>query len=813
MSFRLKTILVVLAILLGVAVNYRVQGNLGTTEEPKEAIGYYEQYLQMKTDENGEIPRGLHAKWRNDRELMKKASNLFKSLEEVGPNNVGGRTRFIKQDLQVPNKLWAGGVSGGLWTSPDGGASWEAVDDYNSSLAVTCFSQNPLRPNEIVYGTGEARGNSTGQAISGGIAGEGVFQSYDGGKTFRQVEETLDTKYDDIWDIQYSKIDSHSYYIATNTSGIYRTSDSGKTFDRVMSTGTPITRIQILDDGTVYFCMFGSGIYKAHENDFTPVRLSGLPTSNIGRCNLSYCESQDNVLYAYFSARDGESILGVYRSNDGGENWSELANPDNTTNLNFTQGAYNSLLGVSPNDPNHVILGAVRSVFSVNGGSSWVALPNSHSDYHYVEFFPNSKNCLIGNDGGVHKYNFNSSSRTYSSTSLNNSYNVTQFYCGTFYPEGDDIVGGTQDNGTWSGLSDNTTFYKVYGGDGSFCEIDNGGERLYYSWQNGRLRRRTLSTNSNRDLYNALAGATGTTDFWFINPFTINHNASEQIYFPTKRYIARSTDAGISFELITDRIIGSAYAIACTDEEDPTIYFGGQSGVFYRIDNAKTAQSGSEYRLSQQVPNGVRTGFIGNIEIDPQKDSTVYLAMTNVSSNSHVWKVHHADTEFPIFEDIGSNLPEFLPVNWIEVDPLNTDHIIAATDFGLYTTVNGGGWWEKVPNFPNVPVHMLKLRDHDRTLFIYTHGRGSWVAKLSDEVTSIKKEVSKAMSIFPNPAQDLVNLSIDKGIYKLFSLNGQVVQTGEVIDGIINVTNLYSGNYFLKAESNGTIYTSRLVKK
>jgi len=228
------------------------------------------------------------------------------------------------------------------------------------------------------------------------------------------VEETLLEKYDDIWDIQYSKLDSHTYYVATNRSGVFRTADSGKTFDRVLATGNAVTRIQILDDGTVYMCVSGKGVFRAHENDFTPKVLTGIPTSSFGRCNLTYCESQDQTLYAYFSASDGESIKGIWRSNDRGDNWKEVANPDLTTNLNFTQGSYNSLFGVSPSDPNHLIVGAVRAAYSVNGGSSWSALPNSHSDYHYIEFFPNSKNCLISNDGGVHRYTFNSNSRTYS---------------------------------------------------------------------------------------------------------------------------------------------------------------------------------------------------------------------------------------------------------------------------------------------------------------------------------------------------------------------------------------------------------------
>jgi len=808
-----------------IAVYFYSAGDIDREIEVTENPGYFEQFMAMKANSNGVIPRGLRTKWNSESKLMKAGNGLLENIEQVeGPiktatgNAFGGRTRAVLIDSRDPNIIWAAAVSGGLWKSTNGGTNWTPVDDYSSSLAVTCIAQNPFNPMEIVYGTGEGRGNSAG------IPGEGVFISQDGGESFERMTSTDGSTFNYIWDVEFSKTDSTVFYISTdaqdpnnssNKYGLYKAMGGMDSVQRVFSSSRRIFRIQTLPDSTLFFARESSGIHRGHEGNsgqFTRL-TNGLPTSSIGRCNISYCEAQDSVVYLSIYHSNNSEVLGVYRSDDRGDSWDEVANPDITLSTTaFQFGWYAHMLDVSPVNPDIVIAGYQNAVYTTNGGTSWSRLLNSHADYHIATFYPNTSNAIVGNDGGVWRYSYNPSLRTYSYTSLNNEYNVFQYYAGTYYPEGDDIVGGTQDNGTWGGVDDNGSFEKHNGGDGAYCEVDGLGERLYYSSQNGNLGRKNLTTNTKVSLYNQLAAATGSTDFWFINPFTVNRNDGTQLYFPTKNYVARTTNAGNNFQLITGRMIGNAYAIAVTREENPLLYVGGQSGILYWLDSAKTNTAGNEVRIGNLSPAQAR-GFIANIEIDPAGDSTIYLAMSNYSSFPSIWKVRNANTTTPTWESIAGNLPDELPVNWIEVDPLNSDHIIAATDFGLYTTVNGGNWWEKVEEIPNVSIHMIKLREFDRKLFIYTHGRGVWIADLSNNPVSTENAIDPIeVSIYPNPVHDYAKVrGMDNGHMWLYDLTGRVIEEGEFSNAQIDMRSVGQGTYILRMQNGGSEYTQKII--
>jgi len=810
----MKVIKIIAALfLVSVTAYFFTPVEVDHSAEETEHPGYFEQYMEMKANSNGEIPGGLRTKWNEQSNLMKAGNGLLENIQEVeGPIrqnsgvSYGGRTRAILIDQRDPNTIWSAAISGGLWKSTDGGSTWNPVNDYSSSLAVTCLAQNPFNPLEIVYGTGEGRGNSAG------VPGEGVFISKDGGESFERMSSTEGGTFEYIWDVEYSKTEPGAFYVATNALssntqnryGLYKRIPDQDSVVRVFSSSRRVYRVQTLPDSTLFLTREQHGVYRGSESNpgqFTRL-TNGLPTTSIGRCNIVYCEAQDSVLYLSLYHATNDEIIGIYRTDDRGDSWRELTNPDRSLNTSFRFGWYAHLLDVSPKDPDIVITGYQYAAYTVDGGKSWRTLANSHADYHIATFYPNTNNALVGNDGGVFRYTYNTSSRSFSYISLNDEYNIFQYYAGTYYPEGEDMVGGTQDNGTWGGVNNNQSYVKHNGGDGAYCEIDALGERLYYSSQNGVLGRKNLTTNVKTRLYNSLAGTTGITDFWFINPFTINRKDGAQLYFPTKNFIARTTNAGNSFNLITGRTIGNTYAIAASEADDPILYFGGASGTLYRLDSAKTTTSGKERRLDNGIAPSQARGFIANIEIDPNEDSTIYLAMSNTSVFPSIWKVMRTHTSTPVWESIASNLPEQLPVNWIEVDPLNSDHIIAATDFGLYTTINGGGWWEKVEGIPNVSIHMIKLRHSDRKLFIYTHGRGVWTADLSNQPTSIPTVRSEeSISIYPNPVVDYLNIEgINQGVAFIYDLTGRNIKEARVEESQVDLRELPNGTYLMHVQ-------------
>ena len=73
------------------------------------------------------------------------SSTAAVTMNEIGPDNVGGRTRALWIDKNNPNHMLAGSVSGGLWVSNDAGANWaqhpQLATFRNICVSTICSSQ------------------------------------------------------------------------------------------------------------------------------------------------------------------------------------------------------------------------------------------------------------------------------------------------------------------------------------------------------------------------------------------------------------------------------------------------------------------------------------------------------------------------------------------------------------------------------------------------------------------------------------------------------------------------------------------------
>lgn len=103
---------------------------------------------------------------------------------ERGPNNVGGRTRAIMFDPNdaTNKRVFAGGVSGGLWVNndiTDANSSWAEVN-IPQNLAISCITYDPNNTNVFYAGTGESY-------VVGDVNGNGLWKSTDAGLTWNRV--------------------------------------------------------------------------------------------------------------------------------------------------------------------------------------------------------------------------------------------------------------------------------------------------------------------------------------------------------------------------------------------------------------------------------------------------------------------------------------------------------------------------------------------------------------------------------------------------------------------------------------------------
>ena len=111
-------------------------------------------------------------------------SNLGNSWEERGPNNVGGRTRAIMFDPNDPTykRVFAGGVSGGLWVNndiTDENSSWSEVN-IPQNLAISSITYDSNNTDIFYAGTGESY-------VGGDVNGDGLWQSTDRGVNWSNI--------------------------------------------------------------------------------------------------------------------------------------------------------------------------------------------------------------------------------------------------------------------------------------------------------------------------------------------------------------------------------------------------------------------------------------------------------------------------------------------------------------------------------------------------------------------------------------------------------------------------------------------------
>jgi len=801
---------------LGVSITLLLIGAIGlwqwnAKEEPlKESQGQHpgwvKHYLELKGDENGEIPHGLALKWykadQANKALYKKAENNLENITETGPNNVGGRTRSIVVDYSNPNRFLCAGVSGGIWVSENAGAAWAIVDDYAPTLSATSITQSPFNHDLFYYGTGEAFGNSAD------LGGLGLFKSEDGAASFQHLEHTMTTPLTGIWDVEHSLVYDSTIYVATHSGGLWRSTDAAQTFERIYSSNTRIHEIEVFENGHIMISVNAYGIVDIDEETLVSTRLDGgdWPASGYGRVSFDYVRDFPDVMYAQLASPDGFDINSLYKTSNGGVTWQRLTDPP--ANVSYAQAWYCFKLSTAPTDTNFVMSTCVDPTYSNNGGQSWLTMADPHADYHEVTWIDDN-NFLVGNDAGVSRFNKNSMTQF---TDLNNGLNITQFYAGHFYPTGNSIVGGTQDNGTRFSNNGISVYSNINGGDGAFCSVHQQDDDIrYVSSQYLNMRRQ--SSAGNRRISNTIRAAVGGNDgTWFINPFEINNLDGDQIYVPTRQGVFRSTDQGDTWDELTNSVLGESYSVGLSNSVNPIAYLGGTASRIYYVTNAATAATGEELPIWEvgnlPADRSFLGGTIGCIEVDPNDETTIYCGFTNIDTDSRIWRIRHANSDSAIFEPIGGNLPESVPVNWVEVDPDMSDHILVGTDFGLYTSLNAGQSWQKEDRFPNVPIDQIRLRHSDRKLFIYTHGRGIWTADLKDNlVASVPEKAKLNVSVYPNPASDYIQVDGDVNQVIVYNTAGQEMYSTSAKR--IDVSSWPTGTYFVQMQKG----SSKSVKK
>ncbi len=785
-----------------------------------------EWFLSQRTYPLGYIPKDAEIRAVEDlrtrmipdlqaRSSLQKSAAASLSWESHGPGNIGGRLRGLLIHPNNPNVLYAGSVSGGVWKSVDGGANWSPTMNDLITLNISALAMKPGDPNTIYAGTGEAYFSADA------LPGRGLLKTTDGGNTWRRIHVAQGLNSPFLTSIAVSPAHPNVVYASgrkaspsvplpaesvpdPGVSAIFKSVDSGETWQDITS-GKGIEHnpqiesdeyaAQVIADPTdanIVYASFGlyapGGIWKSSNGGQTWSRLTnGLPDPslpNLGyeRIELALAPSNTNVLYASFSysrkAGDTSTLperamLGLWKSTNAGQSWTQVATPMTTSILNQnygdltalgTQGTYANAVAVHPTDPNTVFVAGLDIYKSTNGGNTWsqVSLweenaaqregfPHVHADHHVLVFDPstNPPTLYNGSDGGIAR----SRDLGASWSALNKYLGVTQFYFFAAHPDNPSIMmGGSQDNGTpmlFDGLLNNWS--DVTGGDGGPAYFDyNNPSNVYASVYRVTMMRATVNFAtrqfSNVKNIGYTDGSNGITQddvkgAKFFAPYEMSPNNPNVLILGTNR-ILKTTNRGDSWTPLSNALSVPFVAVAIAEGNDNVFWVANSQAQIF-----KTEDGGATYAnvTGANLPNR----YVTDIELDPSNAGTVYLTYSGYGT-PHVFKSANAGASW---SDITNNLPD-APANALQVHPQNSNQLFLGTDIGVFMSEDAGQTWQPAGNnFPTVQVVAIQINLKTNRVYAATHGRGVYSAQLSGSGAAVLNVAASEIAIQAKPGQ------------------------------------------------------------
>ncbi|MEM1001782.1 MAG: hypothetical protein AAGH46_03945, partial [Bacteroidota bacterium] len=690
----------------------------------------------------------------------------------IGPGLPSGRIASIDVVKDSLNVIYVGTATGNLWRSTDKGISWEAIfEDFTGSIGAVAVNQQ--NPNIIWVGTGE------GSPRFGTGLGKGLFKSEDRGKSWKLVG--LDQS-ERIHRIVLDPNDQNIAYIGclgsaykdTSERGVYKTSDGGSTFERILftnkSSGCSDLVLDPSNPDRLIAGMYdyrrlpyhfrsggsGSGLYLSEDKGKTWKEITdaqGIPNEKKGRIGVSFSKSNPSVVYALIEMARG----GLYRSDDGGENW-RLINDKHTINV---RPFYYTNFRVHPKHENIIFNLHDFLEVSYDSGETFVELSSTdqiHSDFQELWIEPVHGNFMVlGTDGGIAI-----SENGGATWSTVENLPIAQFY----YLNFDDnvpynVIGGLQDNSSWIGPNErwevswgtemapltNRGWEKISFGDGYNVLQDSKESNYYYSVMN--LHEMFRFDRSTGSLSTITPKHPNNQPLRVNNMATIAVNTREKgtVYFGSQ-YVHKSSDHGNNWEIISPDLTTNdkRKQLQSTSGGLTLENWGGESHTTISVITPSLSSNGLIWvgtddgnvqltrddgktwdKVSNNIPDLPAGTYIQDIKVVPFEPAVAYVVANDHRRGN--WKDY-----LYITRDYGKTWQKLQvpssagPLRTIEPDTQSDNLLFLGAEFGLFISLDGGKTWENYTNkFPVVSVRSLKIHPSENDLIIGTFGRSAFI--------------------------------------------------------------------------------------
>jgi photosystem II stability/assembly factor-like uncharacterized protein len=695
-------------------------------------------------------------------------AELFSSLKYrlVGPFR-GGRSAAVTGVPGQPNLYYFGATGGGVWKTTDGGRSWENISDgyFGGSIGAVEVAQSD--PNVIYVGGGEktVRGNVS--------SGYGVWKSEDAGKTW-QVAGLPKSRH--ISHLRIDPKDPNTVYAAvmgniykdTQERGVYKTTDGGKTWKKILFVNAGAGAVDLIIDPTNPRVLYastwkiqrtpyslssggaGSALWKSTDRGNTWQELSkneGFPKDTLGIIGVTVSPVNPQRVWAMVENKEKG---GLYRSDNGGKTWSQV----NSERKLRQRAWYYTRLYADTQDADKVYVLNVRYHRSTDGGKTFSTFNAPHGDHHDLWISPeNPDRMIIGDDGGAQvSYDGGDTWSTYHNQPTSQFYRVTTDNAFPYR-----IYAAQQDNSTIrinhrsdGGSIDEDDWEATAGGESAHIAVDPTNNDIVYGGSYGGFLTRVNHKNNTVRGINVWPdnpmghGAEGMKyRFQWNFPILFSKHNPKRLY-TFSNHVHVTENEGQSWDVISgdltrndpDKLVSSGGPITqdntsveyyCTifaANESPLkeglLWVGSDDGLIH------ISQDGGQNWENITPPSLPEWSMINSIEPSAFDAGTCYMAATRYKLGDFTPYLYKTTDYGKTWKKITNGIENEHFTRALREDPKKKGLLYAGTETGMYISFDDGANWNKFQlNLPIVPITDLTIKENN--LIVATQGRSLWI--------------------------------------------------------------------------------------
>ena len=655
-----------------------------------------------------------------------------------------GKVRINPQNSKeivvgVIGHLYSKNSQRGIFKTNDGGKTWNKTLFIDNETGIIDLDIDPNNFN-IQFASSWQR-DRTPWNFNGNGDKSGIYKSMDGGENWTLItnEGSGFPKHEGVGRIGVSVFDEKIIYAIIDNQSRRpkeKIKSKQKGLDKMIFENLSLNEFEDLDDLDLNQFLKTNGFPKKYDAK----KVKELVESRkILPIDLKlFLEDANTVMFE-------TPIIGaeVYRSNDGGVNWTKK-NDDYLGSLYNTYGYYFGRIHVSPSNKDHIYIYGVPILKSIDGGVSYKSIDyeNVHVDHHDLWINPNDPHHLInGNDGGVN-LSYDGGENWFKL----NQPSVGQFYAiNVDYNKPYNVYGGLQDNGVWMAKNNSKESLKwhqtgqnnwksIMGGDGMQIQIDRRDSNIIYTGSQFGVYYR-IDNNTNKRFFIKPKHDLGEQKLRFNwqSPILLSPHNQDILYFGSNKLhisLNKGDQWSFSSKDLTKGIKKGNVPYGTLTAIDESIFkFGklvvGSDDGLINLSN----DGGNTWKLiSNQLPQNL---WVSRVVFSKHNNERIYASLNGYRYDDFNSYVYVSNDNGNTWTSLSKNLP-ISSVNVIKEDPNYEELLYIGTDNGSYMSFDLGiNWHPFVEGLNKVAVHDIVIQSEENDLLLGTHGRSIYKTDLS----------------------------------------------------------------------------------